>query len=34
MSQMLHDDRANGMFSCKLGCHRNNMQKINNLKEQ
>ena len=26
MSQMPHDDRANGMFSCKLGCHRNNME--------
>lgn len=31
MSQMLSDDRANGMFPCK---YRNNMQKIKDLTER
>jgi hypothetical protein len=34
MSQMLHNDRASGMPSCKLECPRNNMRKINNLTEE
>ena len=32
MSQMLHDNRANGMFHVQG--HKNNIRKINNLTEQ